>query len=140
MLREADLFYDVGDLLLDHSLADAVDQEYELYVLINGVAVDEVEVLEDVPDVFLAVLFKIRTRIVAGLAALDEHLALFICVETGYDVEKRRLAASRLTGDNNKLANVKIEIDFGDAAGDHPLAVIEFRYISKLYHISFRSI
>ena len=53
----------------------------ELYILVNGVAVDQIEVLEYVPYIFLSVFFKVRTGIVAGLAALDEHLSLFICIE-----------------------------------------------------------
>ena len=46
-------------------------------------------------------------------------------------------AASGFPGYHDELSDAELEIYLRDPAGDHTLAVIEFRYILKLYQDTF---
>ena len=73
----------------------------------------------------------------ARLSAVYVHLAFLVCVEARYDIQQCGFAASGFPGYHDELSDAELEIYLRDPAGDHTLAVIEFRYILKLYQDTF---
>ena len=107
-----------------------VDPQNQLHVLIDGIAVDQIEILEDVADIFFSVLFKISGQIMTGFAAVYVKLPFFVGVQTGNYIEQSRLAASRLAcliTTNSPTSNSRFTL--GKSAGDHAFAVVKFRYV-----------
>ena len=123
---KVDFFENVIDTLADFGAFVAIYEQYKFYILINRVAVDQIVVLKNVADVLLAVFFKVRRKIMAGLLTVDEHFAIFVGIQTGNNIQKGRLAAAGLAGDNDKLPFVEFQVDFGNAAGNQAFAIIIF--------------
>src|SRR5918995_7501890 len=78
----------------------AIDQR-QLDVLEHGEVADQVEALEDEPDLAVAHARALRERQVRHLLAVQQVGALGRRVEQAEDGQERRLAAARRTGNRD---------------------------------------
>ena len=96
----------------------------ELHVLVDTQVADEVEALEDEPDLAVP-----RARALDDRQALDRPivqpvLALRGCVEQAEDRQERRLAATRRSFDRDVLTEVDREVDAVESVG-HDFVALE---------------
>ena len=93
--------------------AHAAIGQRELDVLKHGQVADQVEALEDEPDLAVADAGAIREREVRNLGALERVAAARWRVEQAEDGEQGGFAAAGRTGDRDVFALADFEMDSG---------------------------
>ena len=73
---------DLHDPVLQVAALLSVHQKHQLDVLVNGIAVDQVVILKNVSNIFLSVFLVIFGTERTGILSGDEHLSLFISVQS----------------------------------------------------------
>ena len=136
-IHHIDVFRDVLLLLRPRH---AGQHHAQLNVLVYGITVHQVEVLENISDVFLPVPFVIFRSVAAGILSCDEKFPLFIAVQSGNDVQQRGLAAAALAGNHHEFPHIQVEIHLGKSGTHGILIAVELRYVMKFNHMRHNSI
>jgi hypothetical protein len=130
-MRHADaLERGVGALAALGRLHAAIDQR-QLDVLEHGEVANQVEALEDEPDLAVADARALRQREVRDLVAVQHVRAFGRRVQQSEDRQQRRLAAARWAGNGDVFALRDFEVDTGQGVGfyfirvEHLLDAIE---------------
>ena len=113
-MRHADLLERRHHALLALGRLHAAIGERQLDVLVDGEVANQVEALEDEPDLAVAHARALGERQVGDRLAVQDVLALGRRVEQAEDRQQRRLAAARRPGDRDVLAALDLEVDPGE--------------------------
>ena len=118
-VRHADLLERRHHALLALGRLHAAIGERQLDVLVDVEIADQVEALEDEPDLAVADARALRERQIGDRLAVERVLALGRRVEQPEDRQERRLAAARRPGDRDVLAALDLEVDAGEGVRLH---------------------
>src|SRR5471030_3101647 len=113
-MRHPDALERRFDALLALGGLHAAIGERQLDVLEHRQVADQVEALEDEPDLAVAHAGALRGRELGHRPVVEQVLPLGGRVEQAQDREKCRLAAARRAGDRHILALVDLEVDPGE--------------------------
>ena len=107
--------------------AHAAIGQRQLDVFKNGQIADQIEALENEPDLAIADAGAIRERKVRHLGALERIAAARRRVEQAENGEQRRFAAAGWAGDRDVFARPDIEMNAGERVRFHFVGQEDFR-------------
>ena len=116
-VRHADLLERRHHALLALGRLHAAIGERQLDVLVDGQVADQVEALEDEPDLAVADARPLGERQVGDRLAVEHVVAVGRRVEQAENRQQRGLAAARRPGDGDVLAALDLEVDPGERVG-----------------------
>ena len=126
VLREADQIDEFEYARLAFLLFFAGQKHHDLDILVDRVAVYQVEILKDISNEGLSVDLIILGAVGGGVLPAYEHLALFIAVESADNIEEGRLTASALSGYGYEFAYVEVKVYARKAHADGVFTRIVF--------------
>ena len=123
-VSHADPLEGLVDALAALGLGHPHVREGELHVLVHTQVADQVEALEDEPDLAVPRARALDDRQALDRPVVEPVLALRGCVEQAEDRQERRLAATRGAFDRDVLTEVDREVDAVESVG-HDFVALE---------------
>ena len=127
--------YELISPLFDFRFLSPRQKHHSFDVLVDRVAVYQVEILEYVSDICFAIGLIVFSAVCGSIFAAYKHLTLFIGVESADNIEQSGLSASAFACYRYKLTNVEVEIDARKTHADGIFRSIVFRYPFELYRV-----